>query len=207
MKKLMITLLVAGMLMTFGMSSKASANDYLSEMTGGDNYAAFNGGHNTVSMELGWLISEETNQIFAVGLYHINNGKAVHSAKGHTQNAKWTDDPCDPHDFDMFAADKSNGHLTNGGKTLDDEFGVFVKYGLEVMPDSGFYITALLGLAHAKETQLWITDNRAFDYIKETSDFEILYGAGVMWIINDSTVLQVDYDNRREWTVGIGFVY
>lgn len=216
MKK-QIIMLVAVIVMAFGTSSRASAEDYFSEMTGGDNYIAFNGGEDTASAELGWLISGETNQLFAVGVYFINNGEAVHSAKGSTQGTEYTATPFvdadgdgkddDPDDHNLFDFDRGNGHLTDGGKTLNDEKGVFVKYGLEVVPDSGFYITGLLGVAHAHETQLWITDNRAFDYTEESSKLKWLYGGGVTWIINDGMVLQVDYDNRREWTVGIGFVY
>ena len=78
------------------------------------------------------------------------------------------------------------------------EMGGFVKLGVEVAPDTGFFVNVLGGLTfihHAKWYQTeWETD------------WNGLLGGGVTYFINDKKfALVAAYDNRRLFTGGVGW--
>lgn len=84
------------------------------------------------------------------------------------------------------------------------EMGSFAKLGIEIIPDTGFFVTILGGIT-------WIHWKEKYDYEDSEQDdietkFYGMYGGGVTYFINDKdTCILVGYDNRRGVTAGAGF--
>jgi len=75
------------------------------------------------------------------------------------------------------------------------EMGGFLKLGVEVAPDTGFFVNVLGGLT-------WIHWASCWD---EGTEWYGLIGGGVTYFINDKDIcLIAAYDNRRFFNAGVG---
>jgi len=77
------------------------------------------------------------------------------------------------------------------------EMGGFLKIGIEVVPDTGFFANLLGGVT-------WIFWDTA--WTERQTDWYGLIGGGLTYFINDKNMcLLATYDNRRGISGGIGF--
>jgi len=130
---------------------------------------------------------EGHDSLFAFGATFIFNNEGLPSDT--------LDYPC-PH-----------GDYTDLGWRRDiPELGLFGKYGLEVIKDTGLFVTVLGGLSMADETRLARSRATGWYYEQDTKvNTYGMFGGGVTYFIKDkSFCVLVDYDNRRGFTAGIG---
>ena len=100
--------------------------------------------------------------------------------------------------------------MLTGGITYinnyNPEIGDFVKLGVEIVPDTGFFANVLVGFTLMEEARGYVSP---YGYWQPTEgEIEIygLFGGGVTFFINDNDVCVLTaYDNRRGFTAGIGF--
>jgi len=86
---------------------------------------------------------------------------------------------------------------------VDPEMGGFIKFGWEVMPDTGFFINFLGGATWCRYTKVYKTVERRG--LEELEWYE-LFGGGITYVINDEDFcLTTAYDNRRGFTLGAGW--
>ena len=79
------------------------------------------------------------------------------------------------------------------------ETGVYFKIGVEVVPDTGFFLNALGGITSVWRDSAW-----------SEKEFEIdgMYGGGITYFLNDGgTAIIASYDNKRGISAGVGFRY
>lgn len=87
--------------------------------------------------------------------------------------------------------------IDTGFYVSDPEVGGFVKLGVEVMADSGFFVNILGGITWFRWETAWT---------EEETEWHGMFGGGVTYFINDEDVcILADYDNRRGFTAGIGW--
>ena len=102
-----------------------------------------------------------------------------------------------------------NLYTSLGTRQKGEEFGIYGKYGLEILKGSGFFIHALAGISFSEEIDL-ARSNVTGWYYEQSSSTETngMYGGGVSYFLYDSKFgLQLEYDNRRGVTGLIGFVW
>lgn len=88
-----------------------------------------------------------------------------------------------------------NGVDFEFGKTTP-EMGSFLKLGVEVVPDTGFFANVLGGVTFIHWSSRW----------GEGTEWYGLLGGGATYFINDKDVcILAAYDNRRGFSVGVGF--
>jgi len=104
---------------------------------------------------------------------------------------------------------KRDWMLTGGMAYIDNynpEIGAFVKLGIEVLSDTGFFVNVIGGVTFMEEARGYVSP---YGYWQPTEgEIEIygMFGGGVTYFINDKDVcLLTAYDNRRGFTAGIGF--
>jgi len=102
---------------------------------------------------------------------------------------------------------KSEWMLTGGMTIIDNgidlwyfksspEMGGFIKLGVEVVPDSGFFANVLGGATFIH----W----KAWGGYEDTEIYG-MFGGGVTYFIDDKDLcVLAAYDNRRDFTAGIG---
>jgi len=77
------------------------------------------------------------------------------------------------------------------------EMGSFIKFGVEVVPDTGLFANVLGGVTFIH----W----KAWGGYEDTEIYG-MFGGGVTYFVNDKDVcLLTAYDNRRGLTAGVGF--
>lgn len=100
-----------------------------------------------------------------------------------------------------------HSHHTFGMKQKGSEYALFGKYGLEIIKNNGLFIFVLGGFSFAEEIEL--TRSRITDwYYEQSSDINYyeIFGGGLAYFPVDQKIsIQIEYDNRRGVTVGIGF--
>jgi len=104
-------------------------------------------------------------------------------------------------------SDEREFMLTSGFTVIDNgidlywfesnpEMGGFMKLGIEVAPETGFFVNVLGGITFIHWASYW----------DEGTDWHGLLGGGVTYFINDENFcLVAAYDNRRFFTGGVGW--
>lgn len=111
----------------------------------------------------------------------------------------------------LYEWEESIGTLTDEGVYRDfPEFGLFGKYGIEVVEDTGLFVTGFAGFTLADEVRVWQSSIPVYPYAygeEEGWNVYGMYGGGLSYFFGGSTFLQVDFDNRRGTTVGFGWKF
>jgi len=163
---------------------------------GKDHYAVLGGGYGGETDSGNFTVegvkvarSEGRDSLGGLGFTMIFNGGDVPSDV--------LDYPC-PH-----------GDYTDLGSQRDiPEMGLFGKYGLEIIEDTGLFATVLGGATFADETELAQSNATGWYYEQDTGiNTYGLFGGGISYFLKDDLFLQVDYDNRRGITGGLGWRY
>lgn len=77
----------------------------------------------------------------------------------------------------------------------DPEMGVFLKLGVEAVPDTGLFVNILGGVTWISWSSYWSEDTEWFGLI----------GGGVTYFIDDKDFCVIaSYDNRRLFNAGVG---
>ena len=158
-----------------------------------EGYFSMGGGTGTngpnITFELGKISTDrEHNYLVALGLGFIFNAGNVPS--------ETLDYPC-PH-----------GYYTDlGTEQKGNEIAILGKYGLEIIKNKGLFIVALAGLSFYEEVDLAQSDATGWYYEQSSSTGAYgVFGGGLNYFPPGSKVsFQVEYDNRRGVTGGIGF--
>lgn len=191
MKKLLLMLIVVGMLIGSGCSKYSTRN-----------YAILGGGYGgpTKSANLtieGLQIKENRqgrNSLIGGGFTMIFNSGDVEG------------DEITSGDYsDLFQLECSIDTVDEGetGRGSLPEMGLFGKYGIEVAKDTGLFVTGFGGFTIVEESYV------LYPYSYEESEWTTygMFGGGLSYLLNNNSYIQVDYDNRRGTTVGLGWKF
>jgi hypothetical protein len=142
-----------------------------------------------LTLELGGVSTDrEYNQLLSVGLGFIFNADDV---------------PAGTLEYPV-----PHSNYTNlGTRQKGNEYALFGKYGLEILKNKGLFIFALGGLSFAEEVDL-ARSNVTGWYYEQSSSTELcgMFGGGLSYFpLGNRISFQVEYDNRRGITGGIGF--
>jgi len=97
-------------------------------------------------------------------------------------------------------------YINNKEGTQNKEFGGFGKLGLEVVPDTGFFVNALGGITFMKESSGYVTQHGSWQSTESETEVNGMFGGGVTYFISDDNFcIQANYDNRRGYTIGVGW--
>jgi len=143
---------------------------------------------------------EGRNSLLAWGMTLIFNGDGIPSGKNAGVEPWKT----------FYKIDSKYGNLYDIKKGRGDlpELGLFGKYGLEVIEDTGLFATVLGGASVTNEK--WYCRSTMWPYeYHGTYDTTIygMFGGGISYFLRDDLFLQVDFDNRRGVTGGLGWRY
>lgn len=94
----------------------------------------------------------------------------------------------------IYGQEKPNGQ----------ELGGFAKYGIEIFKDKKLFATVIGGLSFAQKGYAG-RDLETKKDIYEDSTIQGIIGGGMTYLINDEWLFQVDYDNRRDLMISVGF--
>ena len=103
--------------------------------------------------------------------------------------------------------------MVSGGTTFIDaenapELGLYIKFGFEVVPDSGFFVDALGGVTFVKERFGYTLPDGQWKETPDGVDVNGMIGGGITYFINDGgTCIIASFDNRRGVSAGMGFRY
>ena len=194
--KLMMLLVVAGMVMLQGCQSYS---DYLILGGGGGGKA----GSGNFTMEALRVSQNPKGRDSLIGLGGtiIFNGDSIPSDYENA-GGDWSE---------MYSLEQQWGTLENEGiRQTSSEMGLFGKCGIELVEDTGVFGTVFGGVTFARESQLyWSSLGTPHYYVDKGTNNYGLYGMGISYIPNKdgSLLLQVDYDNRRGITFGLGWKF
>ena len=239
MKKVVLVLIVL-----VGMVSvqEAKADNYFT--IGGGKGGTYNA--KNISVEFG---KRSDSSLFALGFTTILNNEGISPdtdstyqlKEGHSlpKNYSYYDEYRCIYDrrsdssgnYTIYATHQNSrtGTLSDLELTRDiPEFGIYAKYGIEIIKRSGLFLTGIGGVTFADETHLYrfdetyrdvciVDDGRISDrsygrphYYTEKEGWNVyaLYGGGISYFVGDFC-FQVDYDNRRGTTfsAGGGFLF
>ncbi|MBW1614607.1 MAG: hypothetical protein JRJ57_11715 [Deltaproteobacteria bacterium] len=130
----------------------------------------------------------EHNRLIAIGLGFIFNADDV---------------PSDTLEYPVPHSDYNN----LGTRQKGNEYAFFGKYGVEVIKNKQVFIFALGGLSFSEEIDL-ARSNVTGWYYEQSSSSKIngMFGGGLSYFpLNNKISFQVEYDDRRGITGGIGF--
>ncbi|WP_139800646.1 hypothetical protein [Geothermobacter hydrogeniphilus] len=150
--------------------------------SGGDAGAA------NLSLEIGGVTTDRpNNRLLSFGLGFIFNADDV------------------PSDTFEYPVPHSN-YTDLGTRQKGNEYAFFGKYGLEIIRDKGLFLFALGGFSVSENVDL-AQSNATGWYYEQSSSTELngMFGGGLSYFpVNNKISLQVEYDNRRGVTGGIG---
>ena len=77
------------------------------------------------------------------------------------------------------------------------------------MEDSGLFVTVLGGFTLADEVTVYESTIRVYPYSYGDISWELygLYGGGVTYFFDTQNCIIATYDNRRGFSMGLGFKY
>ena len=143
-----------------------------------------------------WAGDRDT--IYSVGILIIFNGGAANyneSASG-TYNS-------------LYDWERRNGTLQEEGTYRDwPEFGFFLKYGIEIIPDTNLFLTGFGGCTFADEVTVYDSEIQVYprSYGKDEGwTTHGLFGGGLAYFVTEQVIFQFDYDNRRGISAGMGW--
>ena len=190
-----ILLIVVGMLISTGGCNNSKPHIILGGGYGGPTDSA-NLSIEGIQTTQNW---QGRDTLTGVGFTMIFNGEGVPSEAVSTSGS-WSN---------WYQYEAQNGYLIDEGtKRYLPEMGLFGKYGIEIVKNTGLFATAFGGVTFADEVHLWTSRLGPPDYY-ETEGW-ITYGmlgGGISYYLNNDVYLQVDYDNRRGTTVGFGWKF
>lgn len=181
MKKLTIILSIIAAFIIF--PATTFAEGYFSMGGGGGS----NGSN--LTLELGKISTDrEHNYLMALGLGFIFNAGNV--------PAGTLDYPC-PHSY----------YTNLGTEQKGNEMAIVGKYGLEIIKNEGLFLVALAGFSLYEEVALAQSNATGWYYEQSSSTGTYgVFGGGLNYFPPGSKVsFQVEYDNRRGVTGGVGF--
>jgi len=162
-----------------------------------DGYSTIGGGGGgeskagNVSLELGGisLLDGERKQLIAIGLGFIFGD----------------DVPSDLLDYPVPHED----YTDLGKRQKGNEYGIFVKYGLELIENNNLFIFGLGGCSFAEEVDLARSNVTGWYYEQSSSTKTYgIFGVGFAYYFKENKkLLQIEYDNRRGITGSIGFFW
>lgn len=163
------------------LASPAFAGGYLSFGGGGGGKAEAG----NFSFDLGGF---PANYLFGIGFTYIFSG----------------DVPSDILEYPVPHSD-----YTSLGKRQNDEYGFFMKGGLEVIKNRQIFLFGLAGLTFVEEIELAQSNVTGWYYEQSSSTKSNgIAGGGIGYFPKDKWFcLQLEYDNRRGLTGSTGFVF
>ena len=217
MKKLLMLILVAGMLIGAGCNVgtdpdikrwkdnhspkniHSEKNDFL--VLGGGGGGDAKAGNFTLEAIRINPNPKGRDSLFGLGTTFIFNGKGI-PANYEDASGDWSD---------WYRLEQQIGTLEDEGiRQTGPEWGIFGKFGLELIENTGVFGTIFGGLSFSKEAQLYHSSLGEPHYFvdKGTTDYG-LYGLGISYIPekNSNMLFQIDYDNRRGITFGLGWKF
>jgi len=97
-------------------------------------------------------------------------------------------------------------YVNLGTRQKGNEYAFFGKYGLEIIKGKGLFLFVLGGLSAAEEIEL-ARSNVTGWYYEQSSSSKVngMFGGGISYFpLNNRLSFQVEYDNRRGVTAGVG---
>ena len=158
-----------------------------------EGYFSMGGGTGTngpnITFELGKISTDrEHNYLVALGLGFIFNAGDVPSST--------LEYPC-PH----------SNYTDLGTRQRDNEMAIIGKYGLEIVKNEGLFLVALAGFSMYDEIDLAQSNATGWYYEQSSSTGTYgIFGGGLSYFPPGGKIsYQLEYDNRRGVTGGIGF--
>ena len=180
-----LVILTIGLVTLLFLASSALANGYFAVGGGGGGQAEAG----NFSIDIGGFSTEKkTNYFLGGGLTSIFS----------------SDIPSNILEYPVPHSD-----YTSLGRKQDDELGLYMKAGFQVITRKRIFIFGLLGLTFTEEIELAQSNVTGWYYEQSSStDTNMMIGGGIAYFPeNKRFCLQLEYDNRRGVTGSIGFVF
>ena len=199
MKKLTLILVVGMLIGVGGCNSQEPIRRY--GILGG----GFGGPTNSanITLEAGHTRQnwQGRDRLFGGGFTMILNGDGGIPADTESTTGEWAD---------WYQYESQAGYLTDEGIKRDlPEMGFFIKYGIEIIEGSDWFVNAIGGVTFADETHLWTSALGPPHYTDTNWEVYGLYGVGISCVPDKDkgTIFHIDYDNRRGITIGLGWKF
>jgi len=100
-------------------------------------------------------------------------------------------------------------YVNLGTKQRDDEYAFYMKYGIEIFEKSNIYIAGLLGFSGYEEIELARSTATGWYYTQSKKEkIQGIGGASLIYLSTDRKLsFQVEGDNRRGVSAGVGFMF
>ena len=198
MKKVLLTICLVGLFVSVQGCNNVAHKDRFFSIGGGNGGKTDSG---SFTLEGGEITDNgpESNTLLTAGFTCIFNGG----------DASYDESTSGDYSS-LYEWERSIGTLRDTGAYRDwPEFGFLLKYGFEVIPDTDFYVTALGGVTFSNEVQVWESTINVYPYSYGETSWTAygLFGGGITYFVNEKFSLQVDCDNRRGTTLGLGWKY
>jgi len=88
------------------------------------------------------------------------------------------------------------------------ETGAYMKFGFEIVPDSGLFVDVLGGVTFRGEKKGYIRSDGRWKDEPDVVNIEGMLGGGLTYFFNDGgTAIIASYDNKRGLAIGAGLRY